>query len=717
MVTVIRGANKKPVSSQRLAELFARSDDLNGYLYVGYPVLGTPEGPFPIDAIYVSPDHGVVLIDLVEGNNPDGFEDRQDDAANKLEAKFRSHKDLMKGRSLQVPVTPLSFAPSCSNLESLSNEEYKICDDTSLETCLEQCKSPIQDYYPPLLSIIQSISTIRKGRKKRESEKPGSRGLTLKRLEDSIANLDNWQAKAVIETVHGVQRIRGLAGSGKTIILALKAAYLHAQHPEWKIAVSFHTRSLRAQFKRLINTFVIEQTNNEPDWDNLEIIHSWGSPNSKIDNGIYYTFCKENGVEYLDYRSAFSKFGRDKEFEGACDQALGQIKDSKQIYDVILVDEAQDFPTSFLRICFELLKAPKMLVYAYDELQNLSKRSLPSPEEIFGLAPNGEPNVKFATPEPGQPKQDIILEKCYRNSRPILVTAHALGFGIYREPKRNIDTGLVQMFEQEKLWQEVGYEVEKGNLEDGKQVKLGRTNESSPRFLETHSDTNDIIQFHAFDTFEEQDKWLAEEIKQNLGEDELRADDIIVINPDPLTTRKKVGGARQLLFQNGINSHLAGVDTSPDVFFDTDDESIAFTGIFRAKGNEAGMVYIINAQDCFDSYGNLATIRNQLFTAITRSKAWVRVLGVGNNMRALQAEYQKVIDNEFTLDFIYPTAEQRKHLNIVNRDMTATERKALAKKQESIANLLDDFDSGKLFIEDLGDEQLERLRALLSRGS
>ena len=31
------------------------------------------------------------------------------------------------------------------------------------------------------------------------------------------------QSKAVIETVDGVQRIRGLAGSGKTIVLALKA--------------------------------------------------------------------------------------------------------------------------------------------------------------------------------------------------------------------------------------------------------------------------------------------------------------------------------------------------------------------------------------------------------------------------------------------------------------------------------------------------------------
>lgn len=713
MVTVIRGANKKPVSSQRLSELFAHSTELSGYLYVGYPVLGTPEGSFPIDAIYVSPDHGVVLFDLIEGNDPVGFEERQDDAANKLEAKFRSHKDLMKGRALQITITPISFAPSCSNLEKFGDDEYLICNDDGLKKCLEISQSPTSDYYTSLLSVIQSISTIRKGRKKRESEKPGSKGLKLKELEDSIANLDNWQAKAVIETVDGVQRIRGLAGSGKTIILALKAAYLHAQHPEWKIAVSFHTRSLRAQFKRLINTFVIEQTNNEPDWENLEIIHSWGSPNSKIDNGIYYTFCKENGVEYLDYKTSLAAFGRDKEFDGACSQALHQVQKSVQIYDAILIDEAQDFPISFLKICFELLKAPKMLVYAYDELQNLSKRSLPSPEDIFGLAANGHPNVKFNAPEPGQPKQDIILEKCYRNSRPVLVTAHALGFGIYREPKQKADTGLVQMFEQEKLWEEVGYEVESGILEEGKRVKLARPDKSSPRFLETHSDIDDIIQFHVFDSFEEQDVWLVEEIERNLKEDELRADDIIVINPDPLSTRRRVGGARQLLFARGINSHLAGVDTSPDVFFDSEDESIAFTGIYRAKGNEAGMVYIINAQDCFESYGNLATVRNQLFTAITRSKAWVRVLGVGDNMRALQREYQRVKDNKFRLDFVYPTAEQRKHLNIVNRDMTEAERKDLAKRQKSLNYLLDDLDAGKVFIEDLGEEQLERLRALL----
>ena len=63
----------------------------------------------------------------------------------------------------------------------------------------------------------------------------------------------------MIETVEGVQRIRGLAGSGKTVVLALKAAYLHAQHPEWKIAVTFNTRSLKGQLRQLINTFILNK--------------------------------------------------------------------------------------------------------------------------------------------------------------------------------------------------------------------------------------------------------------------------------------------------------------------------------------------------------------------------------------------------------------------------------------------------------------------------
>lgn len=58
-----------------------------------------------------------------------------------------------------------------------------------------------------------------------------------------------------------------------------------------------HTRALKGQLKQLINSFYIEQTSMEPDWDNLQIIHAWGS-SSKIP-GIYYNFCVENGFECL----------------------------------------------------------------------------------------------------------------------------------------------------------------------------------------------------------------------------------------------------------------------------------------------------------------------------------------------------------------------------------------------------------------------------------
>lgn len=138
--------------------------------------------------------------------------------------------------------------------------------------------------------------------------------------------LDNRQSQAVIETVQGVQRIRGLAGSGKTIVLALKAAYLHAQHPEWKIAITFNTRSLKGELRKLINTFYIEQTNEEPNWEKLQIIHAWGSSRGGQNNGIYYTFCFLNNVPYFDYITARNMYGIKDPFGEICEKHYQKLK-------------------------------------------------------------------------------------------------------------------------------------------------------------------------------------------------------------------------------------------------------------------------------------------------------------------------------------------------------------------------------------------------------
>ena len=269
------------------------------------------------------------------------------------------------------------------------------------------------------------------------------------------------------------------------------------------------------------------------------------------------------------------------------------------------------------------------------------------------------------------------------------------------------------MFDHPQLWKEIGYSLKDGKLEGGSTVTLCRTAETSPPFLEEHSPIDDLIRFIHFDSEEKQAQWLAGAIKRNLEQDELRHNDIIVINPDPLTTRKKVGLVRRHLLEMGINSHLAGFDTKQDSFFLPSDDSVTFTGIFRAKGNEAGMVYIINAQDCHLAAQNLANIRNRLFTAITRSKAWVRVLGVGSGMKELIREFEELKKRDFELQFTYPTQEQRAQLEIVNRDTTTEERKRIQNRQQNVFDLVKDLETGSVRTEDLNEGMVAKLKQLL----
>jgi superfamily I DNA and RNA helicase len=346
-VSIIKGTNNKPASSQALVRLFSGRADLNGHLFIGYPIIGTPDGPHPIDALLISDDKGIVIFDLIEGPDPGEYGRRQDDSANKLEARLKTHRELVRRRDLLVDIHTISFAPGVRDPERYVEGNYPLTNRDTLFAALEECQWEKREEgtYASVLSAIQSISTIRKSRTKRTVARDDSRGAKLKQLEESIATLDTMQSKAVIETVDGVQRIRGLAGSGKTIVLALKAAYLHAQHRDWRIAVTFNTRSLKGQLRRLINNFSLEQTGEEPDWDNLRIVNAWGAPGGAERDGIYHEFCRKNDVEYLDFRSARSLFGQGNEFSGACERASEQAREKRVIYDAILVDEAQDFPS------------------------------------------------------------------------------------------------------------------------------------------------------------------------------------------------------------------------------------------------------------------------------------------------------------------------------------------------------------------------------------
>ncbi|MGB4774741.1 MAG: ATP-binding domain-containing protein [Daejeonella sp.] len=703
MIDIIRGASKNPVSTEALIDFVENSGIEEGILYTGYPIVGALEDKSSLDALLLSAKHGVIVFDVVEEPEVSERDELRDYLYNTMLQRLIGYKELSEKRGhLKAQLNVLTVAPSWSKK---NKKEEVIIDKDDFQKFLSdnEQKNLTADDYKKLIQAVQAITKL-KSRPPRKVTNEKSKGTILNDLEKSISNLDRRQSKAVIETVDGIQRIRGLAGSGKTIVLALKVAYLHSKFPDWTIGVTYYTRSLRNQFIDLITKFTIEHKNEEPDWTKVKIQQAWGS--SK-DNGFYYEFCKLNNVEYQDYDTAKGRYGQSSNLiEIISAKAISEAKDKNEVYDAILVDEAQDFSEPFLKLCYKLIKSAsknnpnnKRLIYAYDELQKLNDaNSLRNPKEIF-------PGIDFEN-QKNKPQQDIILEKCYRNSAPVLVTAHALGFGIYRENKQ-----LVTMFSDKELWKDVGYVVDEGKLEFGAEVILKRDHESSPDFLALKVETSDIIQFHAFKSPDAEHEFVANEIEKNLKNDELTYRDIIVIHPNPLKAKNELAPLRNLLFKKGIESHLAGVNTSPDDFFMED--SIAFTSIYRAKGNEAAMVYVVAAEYCYGGY-ELIKKRNILFTAITRSKGWVRVLGSGEAMLKLKEEFEEVKKEKFRLKFKYPTMEEMEKMNVLHRDLSEADKKAISESEKEAANLVTKLRNQQVHLEDLSKETIEQLRKLLN---
>ena len=82
MLNVVWGsAREKPESSRALADKLSSISELSGYLYLGYPIIGSPTGALKLDALLVSDKVGLIAFDLVEGTELGEFQNRQDDIA------------------------------------------------------------------------------------------------------------------------------------------------------------------------------------------------------------------------------------------------------------------------------------------------------------------------------------------------------------------------------------------------------------------------------------------------------------------------------------------------------------------------------------------------------------------------------------------------------------------------------------------------------------
>lgn len=499
-------------------------------------------------------------------------------------------------------------------------------------------------------------------------------GDAVRLLEKEIALLDHEQHRVATQMAPGPQRIRGLAGTGKTIVLAMKAANIHRRYPEKKVLFTFNTQSLYNQVKKLITKFYREFAEEDPNWENLHIRHGWGGRERP---GVYTDVCRTQGQMPWALPQAQAVNKRNP-FSAACGHALKlQILPS---YDFILVDEAQDFPRDFFRILAKLIDQEKRTIYfAYDELQSLSAFEIPSPSDLFGNDADGKPFIDLDGEYPGPIEKDFVLHKSYRCPIDILLLAHGVGLGIHAP------NGCVQMLRSRESWGAVGYEVESGDFTVGSNTVIHRPVENSPnRIRQIYSGDEEDISLHSFTTRDEELEAIAVGIKRAIEFEGLLPEQILVICLDSIQAKKYFLNLQRRLHEKGVQSSVPGLFNQSWEF--GEEGRVTLSTIYRAKGNEAPLVFIC-ATDYLHGYLDEIERRNRTFAAISRSKAWLRLTGVGDVMDRVISELNSIRADIPRLRFKFPNMDD---IRIRKLDATETtkRRRVVTGSKNAMRNLL-----------------------------
>lgn len=461
---------------------------------------------------------------------------------------------------------------------------------------------------------------------------PTQRGELYEHVVKGLRGLDEQQQEIGMLVPPGPQQIRGIAGSGKTVLLAMKVARTHEKYPEMDIALTFQTKSLYDQLTELVERFYQRFANDEPDWDKIDVIHAWGGSESGA--GIYYNVAQaldRNHRTLFDARQAFPE--QEDPFDACCGELLeeGSIPD---VYDAIFIDEAQDFGPNFFNLCLEALDENQRLVWAYDEAQSLSSLTAPSPTNLFGTNENGDPALDLRGSYARGIQKSHVMRQAYRSPRPVLMAGHAIGMGL------KADDGPVQTITRSEGWESLGYEVDGDFRAIGETATIRRPEEHSPHPLQGMAQAKPFVRTNALPTKMSELRWVADRIVRDV-EAGLQPEQILVI---VLGDRYiDTGGT---LLANELEERGLGTNCvwQGDKKTFAAEGAVTISGIRRAKGNEAASVYLVGLEWIQNSSYRESAVhrRNEAFVGISRSRSWCTITGVSKKGTTILDEADRV---------------------------------------------------------------------------
>ena len=627
-------------ATELIQQIRDRSEDLgiaDGIMYYGWPKFTDYEAVRHfVDIAIISRKSRIILIRILPAANQrqigDAAESISQVTATTIAQLVRSPLLRTRSRELKVNVVPALFAPGYGGARPADVDFFN--SEGALIRFIQDLKaqplSPTE--FEETRSILEGAKAlVRLNRRMIDDPAHQQFAVAVSKLEDEIASFDQRQRHVALSALGCPERIRGLAGSGKTIILAMKAALAHLDDPKALILVTYYTRSLRDHLTRMITRFHRHFGEGDPNWKRVHVQHGWGRKDLP---GVLREASLRADLTPIAYSAAAAAAspGQDA-FDYACRTLLrtGRIK---PFYDLILIDEGQDFPGGFYELCFHLAKGPrdsKQIVWAYDELQNVFDVKVRTPTELFGTDSDGEPRISLPRSLPKHSEtNDFVLPKCYRNQRDVLVLAHAAGFGIYGQP--------VQMLQDRAHWEDVGYEVESRSMRPGEPIVIRRPDRNSPTRLESPKGEK-LIEVRAFNSISDEVNYCADEFRRFI-DGGLQPEELMAISIDDRAAKTYFASLAEALSARQIRSNNITADRYSEAAFQIEGRC-TLTTVYRAKGNEAAVVAVLG---CDGVPLNTRSGRNRLFTAFTRTKGWLRITGMGSNFAPLQSELAKAVE-------------------------------------------------------------------------
>jgi superfamily I DNA and RNA helicase len=623
--------------------------------------------------LLVSKKYGIMFFDCSNYKVlSEDIKASMDDVYEQISSRIKRHINLRAGRD-KLKYNIVSIAVGNYDTDN-DDDTYHPCQIDNIIHIINTCKNEIvsDDDFHAICSCIDGTDNIIIKRNRKTIPCKTTKADILNEIQNHMANFDIQQRKVADINIDGPQRIRGLAGSGKTIILTQKAALYHLEHPNEKILYTFYTKSLGITIKTLIERAFRYFTNDKtPNWENIVICHAWGS--SYIE-GVYSLACEHNGYQLLSYREA--KNNSDNPFAYICGELIK--KTIKPEYGLILIDEGQDFPKEFYRLCYKL-SLNRRICWAYDDFQNIFDVKIQNERETFGNDNDGNFLVDFTNGD--KELHDVVLQKCYRTPRLSLIAAFALGLGIYNGK-------VLQRLESNDHWDSLGFKIIKGNSKTGDEMVITRPEEFTPSYSNKQFQS-DTIKTKVCKNLEEECQIIAQDIAHDINVDNLLPSDICVICLDAKNVSKYLNRIKTLLERKDIEvfNLLDAPNNNP--YFSIDNK-VTLSTVNKAKGNECGMVYICGSDMVFTNPDNVI-LRDKLFTAMTRTKGWLRLTGC-MPFKKFEEEFKELRENNYNLVFIQPdeistknienvSRKQEKNFGSINRIIKELEGQGLTKEQ------------------------------------